>query len=63
VNSYDLDSLKLLARERHQQRLREAEAERLTREIRAAGQRRRLRWTVSLALGASRLLRQRRLET
>ena len=63
MNSYDLDLLRLLTRERHEQRLREADAERLAREIRATGQRRRLRWTVSLALGAGHLLRHRRLES
>jgi hypothetical protein len=64
VNYYDLDSLRLLARQHHDLRLREADAERLARELRGTPQRRpRLRLTVSLALGARHRLRPRRLET
>jgi hypothetical protein len=40
VDSYDLDSLRLLTRQHREQRLREAERERLARELRVTGQRR-----------------------
>lgn len=64
MNSYDLDSLRLLTRQHHDQRLREANAERLARELRGTRPRlRRLRLTVSLALASSHRLRPRRLET
>jgi hypothetical protein len=64
MNSYDLDSLRFLARHEHEQRLREAAAERLAREVRGTGRRRRrLRVAVTLALGARQRLRPRRLET
>jgi hypothetical protein len=64
MSHYDLDSLRLLARERHEQRLREADAERLARELRATAQpRRRLRVPVNLVVGAGQRLRPRRLET
>jgi len=64
VNSYDLDSLRLLSRQHHDQRLREANAERLARQLRGTRPRlRRLRLSVSLAPGASHRLRPRRLET
>jgi hypothetical protein len=53
VNSYDLDSLRLLARQRQEQRLHEAETERLARAVRGTGRRtRRLRLPVGLALAA-----------
>jgi hypothetical protein len=40
VNQYELHSLRLLARQRHDQRLREADEERLARAIRGTWQRR-----------------------
>ena len=62
MHPYDLDSLRLLTRERHDQRLREAEAERLVRESRATRRhRRRLRLRAGLALRTSHSLRLRRL--
>ncbi len=64
MHRYDIDSLRAVAGERHEQRLREADAERLARALRATGQRRRrLRLPAGLALGANRLLRLRRLES
>ncbi len=64
MNTHDLDSLRRLTRERHAQRLCEADAERLAREFRATGKRRgRLRLTVKPAFGASHRRRPRRLET
>jgi hypothetical protein len=64
VDCHNLDSLRLLTRERHQQRLREADAERLAREIGGtARRRRRLRLTVNLALGADKRVRAQQLET
>jgi hypothetical protein len=63
LDSYDLDSLRLLTCQHHEKRLREADAERLARELRATGRRRRrLRLTVKLALGGRDRLRPRRLE-
>ncbi len=65
MHPYDPDSLRLLTRERHEQRLREADAERLAREIRDTRRHRRwlrLRLRAGLALGASHL-RLRRLES
>jgi hypothetical protein len=53
VNSYDLDSVSLLSRERHEQRVQEAEAERLARELRqSTRRRRRLRLSVGLTVHA-----------
>ena len=64
MHPYDLDSLRLLTRQRHQQRLREADAERLARESRSTWRRRRrLRLRAHLALRASHILRLRRLES
>ena len=63
MHPYDLDSLRLLTRQRHHQRLREADAERLAREIRAARRRRWLWLRAGLALRAGHLLRLRRLES
>jgi hypothetical protein len=63
MNEYDLDSLRLLTRERHEQRLREADTERLVRELRASRRRRRLRWRIDNVLGDARWLRQRRIAT
>jgi hypothetical protein len=62
MNSYDIDSLRLLTRQRHEQRLREADAERLVRRLRAIRRRRRLRW-IRLPLGARHRLRPLRLES
>ena len=63
MNSHDLDSLRLLVRQRHEQHVREAETERFAREIRTTTQRRRLLGLrTGLALRASHLLRLRRLE-
>lgn len=39
MNHYDTETLRLLSREHHSQRLREANAERLAREIRGRPQR------------------------
>ena len=64
MHRYDVDSLRPVAGERYEQRLREADAGRLARAIRATGQRRRrLRLRAGLALGATHLLRLRRLES
>jgi hypothetical protein len=63
VNDYDLDSLRLLARQKHEQRLREAGAERLARVLRGTWQRRRLRWQTNPAGDVSRGAHPRRLET
>jgi hypothetical protein len=62
VNYYSEDLLRLARRER-EQRAREAEAERLAREIRGTvPRRRRRRLTVGLALGAGRRATEPRLE-
>jgi hypothetical protein len=58
MHTHDLDSLRLLARQRHEQRLREAGAERLAREIRITRRRRGLRCRIDFA-GAGRLRRRR----
>ena len=51
MNQYELHSLRLLARERHDQRLREANEERLARAIRSTWQRRpRQRLTIGFSL-------------
>jgi hypothetical protein len=64
VHPYDPDSLRLLTRDRHEQRLREAEAERLMRASRASRRRRRrLLLRAGLALRASHTVRLRRLES
>ena len=64
MHRYDVDSLRPVLGERYERLLREADAERLARAIRASGQRRRrLRLRAGLALGANRLLRLRRLES
>ncbi len=42
MNYYDPDTLRLLTRERHEQRLREANAERIARELRGRNQKRHL---------------------
>lgn len=42
MNQYDTDTLRLLTRERHELRLRQAEAERLARELRGSRQKRHL---------------------
>jgi hypothetical protein len=62
VNYYTEDLLRVVTRE-HEQRAREAEAERLAREVRGTvPARRRLRSTIGLALAAGRRARQPRLE-
>ena len=54
VNYYDSDSLRLVTRERLDQRIREADAERLAREIRGTERKsRRRRLTIGLALRPS----------
>jgi hypothetical protein len=64
MNYDDLDSLRLLARLHHDQRVREADAERLARKIRGTAQpRRRLRLTIARRPVARHRLRARRLET
>jgi hypothetical protein len=56
VDAYDLNSLRLLARQHHEKRLREADAERLAHELRGSAQSRpRLRLTI----GSSHKPRQR----
>jgi hypothetical protein len=64
VNYHTSDSLRLVARERLEQRTREADAERLAREIRGKekGSRRR-RPTIGLALRASHRATRPGLET
>jgi hypothetical protein len=63
MHPYDTDSLRVITRQRHEQRLREADAERLTRESRATRcQRRRLRLRASLTFRTSNL-RLRRTES
>ena len=62
MNHYDLDSLRLVTRQEHDQRLREADAERLIRDLRGTGRRRRrLRLIITLAPHASHRLRPRQL--
>ena len=64
MHPYDPDSLLLLTRERHELRLREADAERLARASRATRRhRRRLRLRAHLALRAGQIMRLRRLES
>jgi hypothetical protein len=64
VHYHDRDFVRLVARERFEERLREADAERLAREIRRGDQRRRrLRVTVGLVVGARHRVRRPRLET
>jgi len=64
VHPNDLDSLRLLTRERHEQRLREADAERLARASRTTRRHRRLRrLRAGLALRANHVMRLRRLES
>jgi hypothetical protein len=62
MHPYDIDSLRLLTRERHEQRLREADAERLARASRATRRHHhRLRLRAGLTLRTSHLLRLRQL--
>jgi hypothetical protein len=61
VDYYDLDSLRLRARERHELRMREGDAERLVREIRGRP-RRRLRLTIGFSLKPRQRAGQARLE-
>jgi hypothetical protein len=64
MNSNNLDSLRLLSRERHGQRLADADAERLAREIRGTSHRRpRLRLIVGFPLKPSRRAGELRLES
>jgi hypothetical protein len=64
VYYYATDFVRLVTRERLEECLREADAERLARKFRGTAQRRRRLWlTVNLALAASHRLRPRRLET
>jgi hypothetical protein len=61
--SHDLDSLLLLARQQHEQRLREADAERLARVLRGTAQKRRwLRLSAATTLAIGRRANQQRLE-
>jgi hypothetical protein len=62
VNYHDLVSLSFATRERLERRTREADAERLGREIRRTPRRRRVRVTIGLAFGAGRRATQPRLE-
>jgi hypothetical protein len=59
VNSYDQDSLRLLTRERLEQRVREADAERLARKISGKARKRR---RLPLARMAAQRVGQPRLE-
>lgn len=62
MDSYDLDSLRQLARENHERRLHEADAEQLARELRGMAQkRRRLRFSIRLPLKARQRAGQPRL--
>ena len=61
MDYYNLDSLRLLARDRHEQRLREGDAERLARNIRRTTPRRRLRLILRPSTGQRAA--QPRLET
>ncbi len=63
MNNYDLDSLSLVARERRDLRLREADTERLAHLLRIRAQRRGVRVPLSFVVSASQRLRPRRLET
>jgi hypothetical protein len=64
MNSYDLDSLSLVSRERREQRLRDADTERLAHLLRIRAQDRRwLRMPVNLVVGAGQRLGPRRVET
>jgi hypothetical protein len=63
VITSDLDSLRLLARQHHERRLREATAERLARELGGNAQRRpRLRLSIGFSLNPRQAADQRRLE-
>jgi hypothetical protein len=62
VNHYTEDVLHLVTRERHQQRAREAEAERLAREIRGTTPKRRRLRLPGLVPGTGRRATQPRLE-
>jgi hypothetical protein len=62
MNYHDLDSLRLLTRERHEQRSREGDAERLARNIRSTTPRRRRLRTLGLARVIDRRAAQPRLE-
>ena len=63
VNYFDSESLRLMTRERLDQRTREADAERLAREIRGTEKRsRRRRLTIGLALRTSHRATRPRLE-
>lgn len=63
MNYYDSNSLRLVTRERLEQRTRDADAERLAREIRGTDKRsRRRRLTIALALHASHRATRPRLE-
>ena len=64
MNYYDPDTLRLLTREHHEQRLREANAERLARELRGRHQKRHLpRLNMHLSLHPSQHGRQPHLRT
>jgi hypothetical protein len=63
VNAYDLNSLRVLARQHHEQRLREAALERLAHELGGSAQRRqRLRLTIGFTLKPRQRTDQPRLE-
>ncbi len=63
MNYYDFDSLTFLTRQRHEQRLHEATAERLARELRATPETRRwLRLRISPASGLRRRAHSWRLQ-
>jgi hypothetical protein len=64
MNNYDLDSLSLVARERRDQRLREADTERLAHLLRfREAQHRGMRVPLNFVAGVSHRFRPRRLET
>jgi len=62
VDYYDLHSLRLLARDHHTQRVREADAERLAHEIRGTQRWPRLRLPVGFAYKPRQRTGQARLE-
>jgi hypothetical protein len=63
VNQHDPDSLRLLTRERHEQRRREGDNERLARDIRGTTPRRRRRpLSVGFTLATRRPMQPPRLE-
>ena len=63
MNHRDADAFRLFTREWHERRIREADVERLAREIRASGRRRPLWMAAGFLLASSHRPATRRLET